>query len=69
MIPLSSAKPIDSPLRVRRAGAVSSAQAEILTPEALAFVASLHRTFDTTRKEVGRRSSPASLTARLTASS
>lgn len=34
------------------AGQVSPAQAEILTPEALAFIAALHRTFDGTRKEV-----------------
>nr|AOR81604.1 malate synthase [Phaffia rhodozyma] len=31
---------------------VSSAQAEILTPEALQFIATLHRTFDGTRKEL-----------------
>ena len=39
-------------------GKVSPAQAEILTPEALTFLASLHRTFDGKRKEVSPPSHP-----------
>ena len=47
--------PIATPHGVEIHGAVSAAQAEILTPEAMAFLATLHRRFGHRREELLRR--------------